>query len=402
MDTSVDQKSSLPKNESLRDFFLVSLLLFTSGTEVYMQSATKYLLLVFFVVVVMWVLFSDRKINNGFALYAIIFTSFLFIIHIYTNGSMSIVSMAGTVIELLVAYCILALVRSNLVITYIKIITVLAAISLVGYAIDVLHLFEGVIRHLPRVGNDDLYNGIFYVFQPYGPGRNASIFFEPGAYQAFLNAALFMLFFSDIKLRQTTLWLRVSIILAALLTTFSTTGALIFAALFFLIITKSTVVSWRAKLVLMGLLFTIVIVFATQFRYVIIEKIEKFSAIEDVTDSGDRRSFDLLVDLEVFKRHIFGVGQKRYYEEFGAVGHIEEGAASSNGISSTLAIYGLPFTVFLFGSFFAIFKKHYIGALMVLVPFGMLILFLFSEGYYTLTPISMSLIAANFVSESSA
>jgi len=67
-----------------------------------------------------------------------------------------------------------------------------------------------------------------------------------------------------------------------------------------------------------------------------------------------------------------------------------------------LAIYGLPFTVFLFGSFFLSFKKRYSGVLMILVPFGMLGLFLFSEGYYTLTPISMSLIVANFISDTSA
>jgi hypothetical protein len=402
MDTSVDQQASSQNNETLRNVFLVSLLLFTSGTEVYMQSATKYLLFVFLVVVVMWVLFSDRKINNGFALYAIFFTLFLFIIHIYTNGSLSIVSMVGTVIELLVAYFILALVKSSFIITYIKTITVLAAISLAGYAIDVLHLFDGVIRHLPRLGDGNLYNGILYVFQPHGAGRNASIFFEPGAYQAFLNAALFMLFFCDIKIKQTTYWLFVSILLAALLTTFSTTGVLIFGALFFLFIAKSNVVSWRAKLVLMGLLSSIVIAFATQFRYVIIEKIEKFSEIEDVTDSSDRRSFDLLVDLEVFKRHIFGAGHKQYYQEFGAVGHIQEGAASSNGISSTLAIYGLPFAIFIFGSFYAMFKSKYSGVLMILVPFSMLVMFLFSEGYYTLTPISMSLIAAIFVPKSSA
>lgn len=388
----------------VRDMFFVYLLLFTSGSVVYMGASDKYLVLVFLLVLGSWFLFTDKKISSGFVLYIVAFTSFLFVIHLYTGGSLPITMVIGATLELLLAYLILKIVGDKFVEAYIKTVVFLAGISLFGFLTDSLHLLDGVIRLLPRVddgGPRAGYEGFLYIYRSMGSsiGRNSSIFFEPGAYQVFLNSALFMLFFAGTRLSTLRKWVYVSILLAALLTTFSTTGAIIFGALFSLAMIKSEVISGQAKMALVGVLVTIIVVFATQFQAVIFDKMDKYLAIQDITDKYDRRSFDLLVDIEVFKRHIFGLGYQRYFQEFSAAGQIREGAASSNGISSTFAIYGLPFSLFLFGSYFAFFRKYFSGFLMQVVPFLMFLVFLFSEGYYTLTPFCFALIAAIFVFE---
>ncbi|MFV1977035.1 MAG: hypothetical protein ACC651_14935 [Candidatus Scalindua sp.] len=397
----INQQESVTRAGSLRDAVFVYLLLFTSGSVVYMGAAQKYLVLVFLLVLGSWFLFSDRKINSGFALYVIIFTSFLFIIHLYTDGSLPLPMVIGTTMELLLAYLILKLVGDNFVESYIKVVVFLAAVSLFGFLTDSFLLFDGVIRRLPHVdegGPRAGYEGLLYLYRGMGAsiGRNASIFFEPGAYQMFLNTALLMLFFVPIRLSSLRRWVYVSVLLVALLTTFSTTGVLIFGTLFGLVIFKSDVISSHGKMALVGVLVIVVAVFTAQFEEVILEKIDKYLAIEDITDTQDRRSFDLLVDLEIFKRNIFGAGHQRYSQEFGAIGKIAEGNSSSNGVSATFAIYGLPFSLFLFGSYFVFFKKYFTGFLMQVVPFFLFLIFLFSEGYFTFTPFSMALIAAIF------
>jgi len=398
IDESPREATSIARN--IRDAIFVYLLFFTSGAVIYMSASTKYLILVFSLVLVSWLLFSDRKISYGFLLYVIIFISFLFVLHLYTDGSLPIATVVGTTMELVLAYLVLRIVGPNIIGSFVNVVVFLAAISLFGFLTDRFQLFEGIIRHLPLIddGTRSGYGGILYLYRGMGLSlaRNASIFYEPGAYQMFLNTTLFMLFFVDTRISPVRRWVYISVLLIALLTTVSTTAALIFSALFGLLLIKSTVISGNAKMVLVGALILITVIFASQFRYVIFEKIGAYTAVEDIKDTSDLRSFGLLVDIEIFKRNIFGSGHAKYYEQVSAIGHIADGQVSANGISSTLAIYGLPFALFLFGSYFAFFYRYFTGFLMRVVPFSAILVFLMSEGYYILTPFSLALIAAIF------
>lgn len=387
----------ISRKKGLLDAILVYCLLFVSGSHIYNQSPNKFLILILIISVLAWALFSDRKINDKFVLYVCVFTGFLLIIHIYTGNSLSFSSVAGTTIKLLIAYLILKTVGKNIIETYIKVVVFLAVISLFGYLSDSLLLFDGLIHKLPRVG-DLGYEGVFYVFRFWGHiDRNNSIFFEPGAYQIFLNVALFMLFFAKTTFSIRMKWIFILILVVTLVTTFSTTGYLIFGALFCLLIIKSDMVSRHGKIILVGLLVMAFMVFTAQFHSVIIEKIDKFMAIQDITDTQDRRSFDALVDIEIFKRNMLGVGYEEYFKKFNIIGQVREGNASSNGITKTMAIYGFPFFLFLFGSFFSFFIKFFNGILMRVVSFMMLLIFFFSEAYYVFTPYCFALIAAMFV-----
>ena len=93
--------------------------------------------------------------------------------------------------------------------TFVNLVVVLAVVSLFGYLSDSLNLFVNIISNFPRVG-DLGYEGFLYLFQfKHHIERNNSIFFEPGAYQIFLNAGLFMLFFlkMDFSLRRQQIYI---------------------------------------------------------------------------------------------------------------------------------------------------------------------------------------------------
>jgi len=138
-------------------------------------------------------------------------------------------------------------------------------------------------------------------------------------------------------------------------------------------------------------------IFTAQFQYVIVEKINDYTDVEDITDSSNLRSFDALVDMEIFKRHMFGVGFDKYVMMVSSIGQIGQGQTSSNGITRTLAIYGLPFSLFLFASYYFALRRLLGGGLMSITSYGILLMFLLGESWYVFSPFCLAIIAASFV-----
>ncbi len=381
------------------NWVLVYLLLFLSGTWRFNLSANKYLVLGFLVALTAWFLFTDRKISDRFLFYAIVFTGFLFSLSLYTGGGITLLSVISALMKLLIAYFILKTVGSSFTETYIKLVVFLAVVSLFGYTTDKFYLFEGLVRKLPPV-DEYGFEGIFYLYRfPWHIERNNSIFFEPGAYQVFLNAALFMLFFAKTSFGSRTIWVYITILVATLVTAFSTTGFLIFAVMFFLFLLKSQVASFTGKIVIIGIFFVVVGAFSTQFYSTFIVKLNDYltAGEYDTGGSARARSNDSMTDLKIFRKHIFGVGYDNYVKEFSSVGRVFVEEGSSNGVTRTLAVMGLPFSLFLFGSFYWAIKKLLGDFMLASAAFGMVILFLAGESYYVITPVSMAIIAAAFV-----
>ena len=328
-----------------------------------------------------------------------IFTGFLLVIHIYTHGSLKLTSILGTIIELLVAYLILQTVGKDFIETYLKVIVFLAVWSLFGFMTDQLNLFDGLIQHLLKVGSTG-YEGILYTYRYHYAGyeRNNSIFFEPGAYQGFLNAALYMLLFMKTKFTPKQRWLFVGILLVALYTTGSTTGYLIFALLFGVFLFKSGTLSGAGKVALLGALTVVTLIFSAEFHSVIFDKIGRYLSIQAITDNDThKRSFDMLVDIEIFKRNLFGVGYQKYWQIFSEIGQVSVGNTSSNGVTKIFAVFGLPFGLFLFGSYYWALSKLSGSIIMGILLFIMLLMFFVGEAYYVLSPACLAIIVSMFM-----
>ncbi len=382
------------------DFLLVYLLLFVSGSWRYNLLGDKALIAVFLVSLVVWYLYSDRKINDRFLLYVVVFTSMLLALRLYTEGSLSLASIIASTIKLVLAYLIVKTVGRRFVDTYLKLIVFLAAISLLGYATDRFNLFDGIVRRLPPVGEMG-YEGFFYVFRfPWHISRNNGIFFEPGAYQIFLNFALFLLFFFKVGFTEKKKWIYIGILTTTLITTFSTTGFMIFIVLLVMFFIRSELLGRPQKFILFGLSFLVVILLSAQFYSTLVVKIDAYlNANEyDFGYSAQNRSADAKTDLKVFRKHIFGLGYDDYFKEFGILGRVgDERGYSSNGVTKMLAVYGLPFSLFIFGSYYWAIRRMLTEFLFTAGAFIMFMLFLASESAYMMSPFCFSIIAAPFV-----
>ncbi|HED12115.1 MAG TPA: hypothetical protein ENI62_00385 [Gammaproteobacteria bacterium] len=380
---------------------LVYLLLFTSGSYFYEHSSSKYLLLAFAASLMVW-LISDRSISNRFVVYVAGFSSFLILIHFYTGGSLEFSSVIGTTLKLVTAYLIVKTVGDRFIGTYINVVVFLAAISLLGYLSDQLYLFDGLIKALPKIkgidGAGPSYEGIFYLFRfQEHLERNNSIFYEPGAYQIFLNAALFMLFFVKTNISRNRQWLYILILTLVLATTRSTTGYLIFLVMLVFVLTKSKILSGSGKAILASSILLAAAGLSAQFQKVIFEKIQDYFDVADITDQSNLRSFDVLVDLEIIKRHIFGVGYTEYLRQISTIGKVKEGQTSSNGVTLAFAVYGLPFSLFLFTSYYLAFRRLLGPGILSFVAFVMLLIVLVGESYYLMVPYTLAIIAGAFV-----
>jgi hypothetical protein len=380
---------------------LVYLLLFVSGTWRYNLSSDKFLVIGFLVALVAWFLFSDRKINQRFLLYAIVFCLLLLALSLYTGGSLSLAATIASTLKIALAYLVIRTVGDHFVEVFIKVMTFLAAFSVFGYLTDRLNLFDGLIRKLPRVGQMG-YEGIFYLYRfPWHIDRNNSIFYEPGAYQAFLNAALFMLFFASTSFNKRVKWTYITILSITLITTFSTTGFLIFSVLLTVFLYRSDLLTFSGKLKLIGLAAVVVTIFGAQFYSTVVVKVGDYLTANEneFTYSAQTRSSHAKTDLKLFKEHVFGLGNDQYIREFGRAASIDamETGTSSNGVTKMLAVYGLPFTVFILGSYYWALRTMLHELMLTTVAFCMFLMFLAGESYYMSSPISFAIIASAFV-----
>jgi len=378
---------------------LVYSLLFVSGAHRYSMNPNGYLVLVFFLALAAWYLFTDRKISSQYLLYMMVFVSLLFLLSIYTNGSLSLQSLLATTMKFVLAYLILKTVGEKFVDTYINVMVFLAAVSLPGYLIDVFGLFDQVVTKLPAVGNMG-YEGVLYIFRHgYHPDRNNSIFFEPGAYQGFINSALFLILFARPHFGSRRKWVYIVILIAALITASSTTGFIIFSLLFALFLYKSDLATRSQKVVTVGLIVVIVTVFAAQFREALVDKLDDYvnPTLINKGYSAGNRSFDLQTDLKIIQKHVFGLGYDEYKKEFSRINRVPITEGSSNGVTSMLANYGVPYGLFVLISYFWALRKLMGDLLLTTVAYIMFMMFLWGESYYQIAPISFAIIAAAFV-----
>ena len=375
------------------------MLLFVSGAHRYNLSQDTFIVVAFLVALSAWYFLTERKISGQYLLYLTVFVGLLFFLSIYTGGSLSLQSLIKTTMKFVLAYLVLRTVGDRFVETYVNVIVFLAAVSIAGYLTDLYQLFDPVIYRLPAVGQYG-YEGFLYIFRHlYHPERNNSIFFEPGAYQGFLNSAIFLLLFAENGFSKRRIWLYISVLAVALATASSTTGFIIFTLIFLLFLFKSDLATRSQKTVAVGTIAVVVMVFAAQFHDALVVKLDDYLNPDPMRKgySAENRSFDLQTDLEIIKNHVFGLGYDEYKKEFSRVNRVSIREGSSNGVTSMLANYGVPYGLFILGSYFWALRKLTGDFVLAGAAYTMFIMFLWGESYYQIAPVCFAIIAAPFV-----
>lgn len=259
---------------------------------------------------------------------------------------------------------------------YINIITFLALFSLFFYVIGIV--YPEVAFLFPKtdaIASVDYYNVVIYVYQAligYGhfllTPRNAGIFWEPGAYQAFLNIGLIFLLDlvkKDAKNRKNSGMIFITL-LFTVISTSSTTGY---------IISLLIILSYRHEILqilnikkMKDLVFIIVVIVVGIF-FISKQIYSAFILINNKYVTGStsfvaRLSLDMIIMLADVKTLFFGMSFMNYFKT----------SSIWNSIIQTMVVFGFPFTLLLLFNYIrssiSFVKKRWLLCLILIIIFS--------------------------------
>lgn len=377
------------KLTNLVDYIILAILIIISGAVIYQQYNQQFLIgsLIFFLII-----FFVRNKNVHFSkknifilLLLLIFMCIDYLININDNDLSKYISY---VIRFIISITVIRTISfDNFREKYCNLIIILSISSLFFYLIGIFNYnFPYKFPVIKDFSGYDFTNAILYVYRiPMINGyRNNSIFWEAGAFQAIVNLALFFtLFFSKSKIK-----FKIMVYIIAIISTFSTTGyILLFLNLGIYIIRKK---------INIGKIYLIIIVSCIVLFSSVGSVI--FNKFDSNNLSYSRRNIDVKVDIDIAFDNIlnltFGHGPNKYLERFPQ--QIElygmTGSSSSNGITGTLAQFGLIFLVILFYFYFSnlnYITKNKLYKLLIIIVFCLI----FSSENFMFSPLFLTIAA---------
>lgn len=252
-------------------------------------------------------------------------------------------------IALIVVLCIS---KSKYIECYINIINIISIISLICFAIG--QVAPAIASYLASYYPANTYT-TYWVSSFYYWGlsgiyhRNCGIFWEPGAYQGFINIAILMLLLNGSNVQKKAR--KFIIFTITLLSTQSTTGYIVYAIIVIVFIDDMVAMfgnnirnrnsNYKKVKLSTKVLVSIVVIFVIIFlsnTAVISDKLGGDSV------SGTARLQDLLISAELFSNNmLFGLGANRMLtytvDEYGV-------AVNSNGLFAMLYTFGAIFSIY--------------------------------------------------------
>lgn len=245
--------------------------------------------------------------------------------------------------------------------SYIKIMYVIAVVSLIGFSACLIVPEIGTVFSVRSPNGIDYTYWVIFVNKiasiHSATPRNYGMFWEPGAYQTFLNLALLLEILKGKSNKRHIL----AFILAAL-TTVSTTGYLALAVIMTLAIVRKKISDPKTRNMLIGmscflLLFVIV---SPDLRNAVFGKVSNFILNEEYLSerrsgsSAAVRFFSVIKPLEVFlEKPFFGMGYKGVVEK---TWDYLYGMPTCTFIN-WLAMYGLFYGMIMVGGFIRFAEK---------------------------------------------
>lgn len=265
-----------------------------------------------------------------------------------------------------------------------KLVILIALISIIIYLLALL--FPNVITLLPEIKNSLGVKGYFAILTIIRPStnlfRNQGIFWEPGAFQTFINLALLIIFFNDTSnIRKK--YYSIIILYIALITTFSTTGyitgiLLLFTFMLEQVLSKRSNNKNKYKL-LRYIIFISVIGVVIFIKLPLDNKFQVFSKLEGITDPSRDMLSSTSVRLNAIKYTFLAfVGSPivgNGYTKISELAHQIGFKMFTNTPINWMAIYGV-FLGMLFNSGLALYAINFTKKLTV--KLGLLVVVLLS------------------------
>ena len=329
--------------EKILNYFIVLLCLFSSGTPLVSSYFTQVILITIGIVALICIYRKIIFYRRQFLFLTVSIILMIFTMAINLDGEIKKIS--GYICVMLLAFlAVHTMKKGTFVECYVNIMSAIAVNSLIFYVIGLI--YPSFVLLLPKyamVGTGESYRTVFHIHYynfheaaglKYADfGRNMGPFREPGMFQFMLYIAiLFIMFYSNMK----HIKIKITLLIIAMLTTFSTTGIVCSLLVVCAFITSRESKQNIWKLSLRKYLFIgigIIVVFTGVYSWRIFEKLIVRNA--SVLD----RTITTAVDIDLWMRNpILGIGPKLYFSE---------GIGSNNAITSTLAMFGIVYVGFI-------------------------------------------------------
>lgn len=228
--------------------------------------------------------------------------------------------------------------RDYFINTFINIIFYFCIISL--FCVFISNFIPSYAYKLYKVTN---YANSQYLLSPFymwGKGsiwlRNSGPFWEPGAFQGFINIAILFILTSRININNMNI--KLVILLITLLTTQSTTGYILFM-LNILCFGKDILIKYKKNSIILKILVISLFIVGIIIIFKSNNIVQKFTSTEN--PSTTIRRDDLVNSLELMKeRPLRGIGSGEYKDKYENLKEIKN---NSNGILVSGYMYGVIF-----------------------------------------------------------
>lgn len=344
-----------------KDHFLVFLLLCCSGNPAWVfvnDMKSNYILCAIFVG---FLLLRQKQINsNGFMAYLMPF-ALISLLQVAVVSGATISSGIFLLLKMVIGFGIISTVGYRFPKVYVETMTFVAVISLLGF------VYNNFVGMIPGVRHSEVGVSIYVYNQLYGlvggyVDRNCGMFWEPGAFQGYLNMAIM---FS--VLMERSKWNKFSLILmiVAVLTTKSTTG---YAVLAF-IATYYIIFHYNGKPIPKPLCI-VALISLFMYYYTRLDFLQDKMETQTFNGEEEGRLNDYIRFIPLFKEHFL----------FGMSTEVANEAATGNGFLSFLLYYGIFGVAVYFGTLWNRLKRQ-CNTRVALFVFAIVFLTLQGEGF---------------------
>lgn len=327
---------------SNNEYILMFLLLATSGNMLFNIWEWTYVFVALFVFVLASI--KHKPISNKMLLGMVASYILLFALQFIGLEKVSIPANINRLAKLYEGFLIMTVLGVKFRKAYLKVMYFLCIVSLICWFLNI------VIGDLPGYEFDRYRTQLIYNYIPYfiasGSGlglRNCGMFWEPGAFEGYINIAL-LLYVGEFKVFYKHYRKEFWFLTAALLSTQSTTGYIVFAVILLLTVINSM------KHIFMKVCVCVIMVAVSFFAFTTLDFMQnkiltEFEEAQYISD-GDiswTRMGSAIIGWQNVKRHpLIGNGDL-LESRYGAMGEMMNG--SGNGFFGQMNVLGIPMMI---------------------------------------------------------
>ncbi|MCD7824189.1 MAG: hypothetical protein LUG86_09300 [Oscillospiraceae bacterium] len=355
--------------ESVAHYILIYLLIISQGSVIF-GMYQNYFLILLFLISGMFLITHRRLLQSGFMCFLYVLAFDLLAVVFLTSGGLSIFSVGNIISRFVFAYVVYEYNKDMFVHRFVCAVSFFAVISLITYALQMIsYSFITSILPAHAYNTTTFYGGLLSTVVGWHSTRNIGLATEPGRYQIYLIAALFLLLFKHNQMHVTAKQSNIlaTILIVTTISAQSTTGylALIVVLVGYVLDRQNSIAdeeetTSRRNIIL---IITIVVIALVVFMGVtgtdnfiyrnFINKLFDDSGSVDLYEgSGGARTVSILTDLKIAFEHPLGMGYDPYQSIWmsNKVGYSTD-TSSCVGLTSSCAALGFP-AVFLILGFY--------------------------------------------------